>query len=121
MRGGQDVFPVIERGKLVGLVSTDALRVLATEHEETPWVLAADIMQPPVSVQADDELRKATECLVANGLREVPVVNSSDVVIGFLDEREVARIYLKAEQRADDSVRAPLDSSLQARSSEGQP
>jgi len=114
---GQDVFPVIEAGKLVGLVSTDALRVLATEHEETPWVLAADIMQPPVSVHAEDELRKATECLVANGLREVPVVDGFDVIIGFLDEREVARIYLKAEQRADDSDSTPSDSSAQARGS----
>ena len=71
-------------------------------------MLAADIMQPPVSVRPEDELRKATECLVANGLREVPVVDGSDVIIGFLDEREVARIYLKAEQRADDSVSTKL-------------
>jgi len=104
---GQDVFPVIEGGRLVGLVSTEAVRVLALEHEETPWVLAADIMQPPVSVRPDDELRKATEFLVANGLREVPVVDGSDVIIGFLDEREVARIYLKAEQRTVDSMSTP--------------
>lgn len=110
----QDVFPVIEAGKMVGLVSTDATRVLAKEHDETPWALAADIMQPPVYVHPDDELRKATESLVANGLRAVPVVDASDVVIAFLDEREVARIYLKAEQRVAESIRAPLDSGAQA-------
>ena len=118
---GQDVFPVIEDEKLVGLVSTDALRVLATEHEETPWVLAADIMQPPVSVHPGDDLRRATERLIANGLRELPVVDGAGAVIGFLDEREVARIYLKAEQRADDSIRTPPDSSAQARGSERHP
>lgn len=117
----QDVFPVIEGGKMVGLVSTDAMRVLATERKETPWALAADIMQPPVSVRPEDELRKATECLVANGLREVPVVDGSDVVIGFLDEREVARIYLKAEQRAEDSVSTPVGSGAKASSSEHHP
>jgi CIC family chloride channel protein len=111
----QDVFPVIEAGKMVGLVSTDATRVLAKEHDETPWALAADIMQPPVYVPPDDELRKDTERLVANGLRAVPVVDASDVVIAFLDEREVARIYLKAEQRVADSIRAPLDSGASER------
>lgn len=103
----QEVFPVMEGGKLVGLVSTDALRVLATEQGETPWVLAADVMQPPVFVHPEDDLRKATECLVANGLREVPVVDGTSVVIAFLDEREVARIYLKAEQRIFDSNSPP--------------
>lgn len=107
----QDVFPVIADGKMVGLVSTDATRVLANQREEMPWALAVDIMQPPVHVHQDDDLRKATECLVANGLRAVPVVDASDIVIGFLDEREVARIYLKAEQRADDRVSTSLDSS----------
>ena len=103
----QDVFPVLESGKMVGLVSADAARVLSTERQDTPWAIAADIMQPPVSVHPDDELRKATECLVANGLREVPVIDGDGGVIGFLDEREVARIYLNAEQRAEERDSTP--------------
>jgi hypothetical protein len=43
---------------------------------------------------------------VANGLREIPVVDTSGTVIGFLDEREIAKIYLKAEARAQ-SARTP--------------
>lgn len=100
----QDVFPVIDQGKMVGIVSTDATRVLASEQRETPWALAADIMQPPVSVFADDDLRVATERLVVNGLRELPVVDANQSVIGFLDEREVARIYLRAEKRTEGSA-----------------
>ena len=56
-------------------------------------------MQPPVFVRPEDDLRRATECLVTNGLREVPVVDDGGTVVGFLDEREVARIYLKADAR----------------------
>ena len=37
---------------------------------------------------------------MANGLRELPVVDVEDTVVGFIDEPAVARIYLKAEARA---------------------
>ena len=59
-------------------------------------------------MQKDDDLRKATELLVANGLRELPVVDAAGAVVGFLDEREVARLYLKAEARAGDAPSPPL-------------
>jgi CIC family chloride channel protein len=96
----QDVFPVVDAsGTMVGIVSVDAMRFLSAEREDTPWTLAADIMQPAISVRVDDDLRKATEHLVANGLRELPVVDDNNVIIGFLDEREVAKLYLKAEAR----------------------
>jgi CIC family chloride channel protein len=97
----QDVFPVVDAsGLMVGLVSADAMRILSDDRKDPPWLIAADIMHPPVSVRIDDDLRKATEQLVANGLRELPVLDENDVVVGFLDEREVAKLYLKAEARA---------------------
>lgn len=93
----QDVFPVIDAaGRMVGIVSADAMRVLSAKGKDAPLALASDFMQPPVSVSPEDDLRTATECLVANGLREVPVVDDVARVIGFLDEREVAKIYLNA-------------------------
>jgi CIC family chloride channel protein len=95
----QDVFPVVDDGALVGLVSTDTIRALPTQRQGTPWEFAVDVMQPPVFVHPEDDLKIATECLVANGLREIPVVEGAGVVVGFLDEREIARIYLKAEAR----------------------
>jgi len=101
----QDVFPVVDGSKkMVGLVSANALRVLAAEGEHLPWALAADVMQPPVFVNPEDDLRSATERLVANGLREIPVVDLGNVVIGFLDEREIANVYLKAASRAKDRL-----------------
>ena len=96
----QDVFPVVGReGRMIGLVTGDSMRVLGTEGNHLPWALAADVMQPPVWVHPEDDLRKATETLVANDLREVPVVDDDHAVIGFLDEREVAKVYLDAEGR----------------------
>jgi CIC family chloride channel protein len=99
----QEVFPVMEEGKLVGLVSADAMRALTSE-QGGPWTHVADIMQPPVSVRPEDDLRTATEQLLANGLREVPVVDEHDAVVGFLDEREIARVYLRAEPPSEEAI-----------------
>lgn len=100
----QDVFPVVDDAqRMVGLISLDALRVLAGEPDDAPWAVAADIMQPPVYVHEDDDLRRATERLLANGLREIPVVDRARTVIGFLDEAELAKSYLQAALRAEEA------------------
>jgi CBS-domain-containing membrane protein len=100
----QEVFPVIDEGKkMMGLVSSDAIRVLALERDDALWALATDVMQPPIVVTPSDDLRKATELIVTNSLREIPVVDGNQRVIGFLDEREIARSFLK-EGGADTPV-----------------
>jgi CIC family chloride channel protein len=101
----QDVFPVVDRGgELIGLVNSDSMRVLTTESTELAWILAADVMQPAVFVHPEDDLRTAAQCMIANGLREIPVVDDRRIVLGFLDEREVAKVYLATEARAQGSA-----------------
>jgi CIC family chloride channel protein len=105
----QEVFPVIDAGSvLVGLVSADAMRLLVADRAEQSWACAADLMQAPLCVELHDNLRTATELLLANGLREIPVVNAERSVIGFLDERDVARVYLESESQSRDSTVTPL-------------
>ncbi|HTA90625.1 MAG TPA: CBS domain-containing protein, partial [Polyangiaceae bacterium] len=65
----------------------------------------ADLMQPVVSVRPDDDLRTATERMVANGLRELPILDRAGHVVGLLDESEVAEVYLKAAFRAESADR----------------
>jgi CIC family chloride channel protein len=96
----QDVFPVLDADeKMVGMVTNDVVRLLATERELEPLTLAADAMQPPVCARPDDDLRTATEMMLAHGLREVPVVDAEGRIVGFLDEAEVGRAYLDATAR----------------------
>ncbi|HEY2900138.1 MAG TPA: chloride channel protein [Polyangia bacterium] len=97
----QDVFPVFDDSrKMLGVISADSLRILTTGHSNMQWALAVDIMQPPLSVHPNDDARMAIERLVANALREIPVMDDNGL-IGFLDEREVAKIYLKGEARPE--------------------
>jgi chloride channel protein, CIC family len=98
----QDVFPVLDgAGQLRGLVTAESLRVLAADREGTVWVVAADLMTPPVTVTPSDDLRCAAERLLAHGLREIPVVGPDGQIVGFVDEAEIARVYLKAAARAE--------------------
>lgn len=96
----QDVFPVVdESGKMAGIITGDIVRLLATERELESLALAMDAMQPPVSVRPEDNLRTATEVLLSQNVREVPVVDESGAIVGFLDESEVSRAYLEVTGR----------------------
>jgi CIC family chloride channel protein len=93
----QDVFPVLDdKGTLCGIIPTDAIRFLASLPDGTSWTIAADLMHPPVAVSPDDDLRDAARLMLANGLRELPVVDEHDCVIGFLDEAEATKAYVEA-------------------------
>jgi chloride channel protein, CIC family len=91
----QDTFPVLdEKGKMIGMIAGDALRVLGAAPETAPWTLAADVMQPPVTARAGDDLRSAATAMIDRGLREIPVVDGDGRIVGFLDEADIAKAYL---------------------------
>src|SRR6478609_3918193 len=98
----QDVFPVLDaEGLLIGLVTANTIRLLSAEMSHAHWTLAADLLQPPISVTPDDDLRDATEAMIANDLREIPIVSRDRQVIGMLDEADIAGVYLRAAVRAE--------------------
>jgi CIC family chloride channel protein len=92
--GWQDTFPVLDaKGQLAGLI--DASCVLAAANQrDGEWLLAADVMLPPLHLTPSDDLRRATEVMVESGLRELPVVDREGKVVGFLDEADIARSYV---------------------------
>ena len=91
----QDSFPVVDdTGKLRGIIPLDDLRYLATLGDGAAWTIAADLMHPSVSVMLDDDLRTATMRMLANNLREIPVVDGESKILGLLDEQEAAKAYI---------------------------
>jgi CIC family chloride channel protein len=98
-----DLVPVLETdGRIVGVVTASSLRVLSHEKDATHWALAADLMQSPVTVRPDEDLRVATERMVQNHVRALPVVDPAGHLLGLLDEAEVAKVYLRAAARAEE-------------------
>jgi CIC family chloride channel protein len=104
--GWQDVFPVIgKQGELAGIVTLAGLHGLSAQGDNCAWLVAADAMQPPVFVRPGDDLRHATDVMVASGLRELLVVDARGEVVGFLDEADIARSYSDAATRAESVTR----------------
>lgn len=91
----QDIFPVRDQsGALRGVVTSEALRTLAGD-QDLAWTVAADLMQRAVSVRPDDDAARAARRMLRAELRELPVVDDSGKIIGFVDEADIARAYLR--------------------------
>jgi CIC family chloride channel protein len=100
----QDVFPVCEPGgRMVGLVGSPALRLLATESQDSDSVVAADLMQGPVMVRPENDLGDAIRALLANGMRQIAVVDQNGCLVGVLDEAQLAEAYARAVIHDDGS------------------
>jgi CIC family chloride channel protein len=100
----QEVFPVVDaERRMIGFVGASSLRLLATEADDSRWAVAADIMQEMVAVRPDDHLSTATGELLANGLREIAVVDADRTVLGMLDESQIAEAYVRAVARPNES------------------
>ncbi len=100
-----DLVPVLGAdGKLAGVVTAPALRVLSEERQDAGWAIASDVMQLAITVRPEDDLRTAAERMVKNRLRALLVVDGEGRIVGLLDESEIAKVYLRAAARADENT-----------------
>lgn len=111
LASSQELFPVVsQEGRLVGLVTSATMRVAIAQRDDSSWVLAADLMQTPVSVQGSDDLRTTGERMLSSGLRELPIVSKDGAVVGLVTESALATVYLQGAARAEgeaSSLRKP--------------
>jgi chloride channel protein, CIC family len=96
----QEVFPVLEGDALRGMITGAALRLLASNPGTEAWSIAADAMEPAVTIGEDVDLRAATEALVASGQRELIVLGKGGEILGLVDEHDLSRAYLEATRLA---------------------
>lgn len=102
---GQDAFPVVDEGGVyVGLVGHAAIRRLPVARQK---LVAADIMQPPAALRPADHLRHASERLLVEGLHAIPVVDAGRRIVGVINERDIARVYVDAARRAEATESSP--------------
>jgi len=84
------------QGKLLGVVTAEALRIIAPDPQLASLTIAADVMAPPVALREGDRARHAIEVMLENEVREVPVLDAEGRIAGFVDEADVTRAYLEA-------------------------
>ncbi len=98
-RTRQEVFPVLDGGRLAGIVTVQDLIEVAGQPHLEGLANAADVMRPPVSLGLGDGIRAAFDAMLSQGVRELPVTDAQGAVVGFVDETSIARAYLEARQR----------------------
>lgn len=93
---GKRVYPVVDaERRLLGIVTPDDLALLGASSELVPLTTASDLMREPVSVAASDELGVVLEKMLNSGLRELPVVDAGNRLLGCVDDRAITRAYGK--------------------------
>jgi predicted transcriptional regulator len=92
---------------LLGIITSEELRILDSEPDLLPVVTASDLMRPPVSVRLGDDLRRALEVMLANGIREVPVTDMVGCFLGFIDEAAIASAYVRRNTESIQASAAP--------------
>jgi CIC family chloride channel protein len=96
----QEVFPVVENGRLVGIITLEDLLAIASQPQLEGLVNASDVMRTPISLHPDDSLRVAFEMMLAHGVRELPVTDEEGRITGFIDETSIAHAYMAARNKA---------------------
>ena len=106
--GWQDVFPVLSTdNSVVGVITTEVLRIVTQEPEISAIAIAYDLMGPPMIVGDGDDVKTALELLLVHGAREIVVVDDDGRIVGFLDEAEITQLYRNATEGSGSDGASP--------------
>lgn len=89
--------PVLEGGKLVGIVTDRDLRLAVVETVSGQGLSVRSVMTPkPVTVAEDAPLREAATLLSKNKFNALPVLSASGELAGMLTTTDVLNGLVKA-------------------------
>jgi len=95
--GRQEVFPVLDAThRLVGVITLGDLTALAAEPDIGEVICAVDVMRSPVALRQHELVSHALDLMTSMGVRELPVVDTDQHVLGLIDEAAIAREYMRS-------------------------
>lgn len=102
----QTVFPVIEGGKLTGIVTIDDLRGFVYQRDSDALVLVADLATgAAAALHPEDSLARALRRFNQHRLDDLPVIDGEGRFIGLLNRESLFEHYqASADRLADVSV-----------------
>jgi CBS domain-containing protein len=94
------LFHIMPAEFLAGALGADGMAELASRMGAR---VATDLMQAPVFVKKEDNLKDAFAKMRRNRLYGLPIVDDNMRVVGYLDMQEILAVWLKAMGRGDSS------------------
>ena len=97
-------LPVVEDGKLVGIISSNDIIKLAMLHDDNGplsdfldrrFTLAEVMQKDPVFVGVDATIREAAQILAASNFNGLPVVGYNNLLKGIVTSTDMIQLLLK--------------------------
>jgi len=113
---GFRALPVVERKRLVGIVSRTDLAKAIAGLEEFDGAPVRDIMTPnPQTVSEDETLEHAIRLLQSLGERSLPVVDPHGHLVGVVGVKDIQDVFARPKERTQAGGRVPEKSKLELR------
>jgi len=105
---GHTGFPILESGKLVGIVTHRDVQGAGKASGECP-TLRRLMTSPPVTVHPGDTLEDALSLMVGNDFDHLPVVQdgTTDVLAGFITRTDILRAYARENHQVSCETKKP--------------
>ena len=88
--------PVVEKGKLVGIVTDRDLRMALVQHVTEPNLTVRNVMTPdPVTVSEDASLEEAGIILTSHKINATPVLSEDGKLSGIITTTDILKGILQ--------------------------
>jgi CBS domain-containing protein len=108
-------IPIVDEGKLVGLVTTHDLWNKQIAHDAYDATMIKDIMSKKlVKLDPDDKVGTAAELFLDNRFHALPVVKEDNFLVGLVTTFDVLRYEFKREYTDAILYKDILDNGIEA-------
>jgi CBS domain-containing protein len=100
-RNGIGGAPVVEGGKVVGMVSgSDIVRAARRRagHELSSMTVVDVMTRPVITVTPTASVWEAADILDGRGIKRLPVVDSDGYLVGIISRGDIVRLVAKARR-----------------------
>ena len=100
LQGDCGILPVVDRGKICGVVTDrDLFIALGTRDQRPSSVTIADVMRGPLfSCNPDDDVEQVLELMKVHAIRRVPVEGFGGTVLGIVSMNDLVRVTGKSKK-----------------------